>query len=142
MKRRELRARAVQAVYQMDVGQVLASDAVNHVLDGADAELRDGQRDFVKGLVEGVAVNTEMLDDMIAKNVTGWRLDRIAKVDLAILRLALYELMFEPETDVATIMDEAVELAKEYSTEESGRFINGALAKLLPAVEMRRAAEE
>lgn len=138
MKRRELRARAVQAIYQVDVGQVSALEAVNHVLDGEDLMLREGQREFVLELTQGVANNLQELDNLIGTHVTGWKLDRIAKVDLAVLRLALYELLFESETDVATIMDEAVELAKEYSTEESGRFINGALAKLLPVVNERR----
>lgn len=142
MKRRELRARAIQAVYQMDVGQVVATEAVEHVLDGEESLLRDGQREFVVRLTNGVATNLQDLDALIGKHVTGWRLDRIAKVDLAVLRLALYELLFEAETDVATIMDEAVELAKEYSTEESGRFINGALAKLLPVVNERRSEDK
>lgn len=134
MKRRELRARAVQAIYQMDVGQVASTEAVNHVLEGSESQLREGQREFVLRLAQGVGTRLQELDDMIGSHVTGWRLNRIAKVDLAVLRLALYELLFERDTDVATIMDEAVELAKEYSTEESGRFINGALAKLLPVV--------
>jgi transcription antitermination protein NusB len=142
MKRHELRARAVQAIYQMDVGQVAALEAVGHVLEGDESTLLSGQRDFVTRLVQGVGVHTADLDELIATHVTGWRLDRIAKVDLAVLRLALYELLFEAETDVATIMDEAVELAKQYSTEESGRFINGALAKLLPVVSERRTDSE
>ncbi len=138
MKRHELRARAVQAVYQMDVGQVAAVEAVSHVLEGDESALLTGQREFVTRLVQGVGFHTDELDELITHHVTGWRLDRIAKVDLAVLRLALYELLFEAQTDVATIMDEAVELAKQYSTEESGRFINGALAKLLPVIKERR----
>jgi transcription antitermination protein NusB len=142
MKRRELRACAIQSIYQMDVGQVAACEAVNHVLEGQEARLREGQREFVEQLTAGVGENLQLLDELITTHVTGWKLDRIAKVDLAVLRLALYELLFERETDVATIMDEAVELAKEYSTEESGRFINGALAKLLPVVNERRNSPE
>lgn len=138
MKRRDLRARAVQAIYQMDVGKAEGEAAINYVLADEIERIDDHQQAFVRRLVKGTDSFTAELDTLMTEHVAGWKLDRIARVDLAILRLAAYEIVFEQETDIATILNEAVELAKQFSTDESGRFINGALAKLLPILKIRR----
>ena len=74
--------------------------------------------------------NIVSIDRMVAANATGWTIDRMPVLDRSILRLATYELIAEPEVPVAVIIDEAVELAKQYSTEFSGGFVNGVLATI------------
>ena len=81
-------------------------------------------------IVAGVLAEIESLDAALAEASTNWRVERMPPIDRAILRIGLYELRHEPRTSVGTIIDEAVELAKRYSTEESGRFVNGVLATL------------
>lgn len=81
-------------------------------------------------LVEGVLAHTEELDEEIGRASDHWSIDRMPVVDRAILRLGLYELRFEPDTPVAVVLDEAVRLAKTYSTQRSGAFVNGVLAAL------------
>jgi len=81
-------------------------------------------------IVAGVLSQLDSLDEALEAASTNWRVERMPPVDRAILRIGLYELRHEPGTSVGTIIDEAVELAKRYSTEESGRFVNGVLATL------------
>jgi N utilization substance protein B len=79
-------------------------------------------------LLEGVEASREAIDASIETNARGWALDRMPALDRAILRLAIYELMSRREVPIAVVIDEAVELAKRFSTDDSGRFVNGVLA--------------
>ena len=81
-------------------------------------------------IVAGVTAEEQQLDEALESVSTNWRVDRMPPVDRAILRIGLYELRHDADTSVGTIIDEAVELAKRYSTEQSGRFVNGVLAEL------------
>ncbi len=81
-------------------------------------------------LVTGVLQRREELDQLISEVSDGWRVERMPVVDRAVLRLGLYELIYEPSTPVGVIVDEAVRLAKRYSTGESGGFVNGVLSTL------------
>lgn len=85
---------------------------------------------FSRRLVEGVAEHLEELDRAIGSHAEGWRVERMPGVDRTVLRLACYELLHEPEVPVAVVIDEAVRAAKELSTEDSGRFVNGVLGKI------------
>lgn len=108
-----------------------------------EAELRPGANASVPGgragrIVKGVREEQESLDAAISSVSTNWRLERMPPVDRVVLRIGLYELRHETSVPVAVILDEAVELAKRYSTDRSGAFINGVLAQL---ARVERAAE-
>lgn len=81
-------------------------------------------------IVAGVLAERESLDEALESVSTNWRVDRMPSLDRALLRMGLWELRNDPGTSIGTIIDEAVELAKRYSTEQSGRFVNGVLAAL------------
>ena len=81
-------------------------------------------------LVRGVAEHRERLDEAIAAKATGWPLARMPVLDLNVLRLGAFELAERPDVPVAVVIDEAVELAKRFSTDDSGRFVNGVLSAL------------
>ena len=85
---------------------------------------------YTAELVRGVGRDEVLLDTVLARFVTGWALDRVAVLDLLILRLATFELESHQEVPAAVVIDEAVELAKTYSTEDSGRFVNGVLSAI------------
>lgn len=94
--------------------------------------LDDTDRLFVNELIGGVNSNYDSILDIIKNNVVGYEIDRIFKIDLAILVLAVYELKFASgEVQPSIIINEAVELSKKYSTEKSYSFINGVLAKVI-----------
>ena len=81
-------------------------------------------------LVEGVVANEERIDGLIAANLKGWTLERLPVIDRTVLRIAVFELLERPEVPMAVVIDEAVELAKRFSTDDSGRFVNGVLSAL------------
>lgn len=137
MKRHDMRRLALQALYQVDVGKADVVPAVNHVLAESDGAA-EHELKYILSLANGVRSQVIELDELLETHVQGWKIDRIARVDLNILRLALYELLYHQDVDFATVVDEAVELAKHFSTEESGKFVNGVLARLLPIAQERR----
>jgi transcription antitermination protein NusB len=85
---------------------------------------------FATALVEGVAAQSERIDTLVDEAATGWDIERMPVLDRSILRLATCELINEPATPIAVVIDEAVELAKQYSTEFSGSFVNGVLSTI------------
>lgn len=85
-------------------------------------------------LVRGVEEHRAELDEAIAAHAKGWALNRMPMIDLTLLRIAAFELLGRAEVPVAVVLDEAVELAKRFSTDDSGRFVNGVLAALVPVL--------
>ncbi len=82
-------------------------------------------------LVRGVTEHRDRLDAAIDEKTTGWTLDRMPVIDLNVLRIGAFELAERPDVPVAVVLDEAVELVKQFSTDDSGRFVNGVLAALV-----------
>lgn len=141
MTRHEARECALQALCVLDVQRDLGSaDAIASVLAerGTDA---GGDFTYIEELVDGTRRHLDEIDELLARHMERWSPERIGRVERNVLRLATYELLFEPELPIASAIDEAVEIAKTFATEQSGRFVNGVLAKLLPAVADRRRAE-
>ena len=85
---------------------------------------------YAEELVRAAGLRAAEIDRLVAEHATGWRLERMPAVDRQLLRLATCELLACPDVPTAVVLDEAVELAKAYSTEDSGRFVNGVLASL------------
>lgn len=123
--RRRGRELALQMLYQYELAGT-PPDAVAaswEELEQAPAAARE----FAMRLVRGVVDNLDKIDGNIAAQADNWRLDRMAAVDRNVLRLALYELLFERDTPAAVVIDEAVEIAKRFGSEKSGQFVNGVL---------------
>lgn len=131
------RRRAVALLYEADLRDrdplaVLAnadeSAGDDAVADGDD-RVESSPAPFVVALVEGVSSRRRELDDVIARYARGWSIDRMPVVDRNLLRVAAWELLWS-DVPVAVVIDEAVELANELSTPDSGRFVNGVLAQV------------
>lgn len=86
---------------------------------------------FAQELVQGTLDNRDKIDDMITAQADNWRLERMPAVDRNVLRLAIYEMLHETDTPKLVVVDEAIELAKKFGSEQSGRFVNGLLDGLL-----------
>jgi N utilization substance protein B len=91
----------------------------------------DSALEYAKRLVRGTLEHVEQIDQLIRQQAEHWRLERMPPVDRNILRLAVYEFLFETDVPKLVILDEAIELAKEFGTEQSGRFVNGVLDGIL-----------
>lgn len=95
----------------------------------------EGQWPFVERLVRGVGAHSKAIDDLIARSSLNWKLHRMGRVDRCVLRLATYELAFEPDVPSRATLNEAIEIAKRYGTEDSGKFVNGILDRIAQDLE-------
>ena len=128
-RRRLAREYCIQALYLIAVGN-LSYQKVSVILKNSKENFDTKTQNFVDTLLSGTNKHSSNLNKVIAKYAKNWTLQRMPKVDRCILNLAGFELLHMPETPVAAIIDEAIELAKKYSTEKSGKFINGVLDKI------------
>jgi len=128
-KRRAARELLLKVLFQVEVGRL----PLEEVLETTREQVRpaDEEWDYVDRLARAVLAGAAQLDEIIAELAEGWRLDRLAKVDKNVLRAALYELLHSPEVPHSVVVNDAVEIAKKYSTEDSGRFVNGILGSFL-----------
>lgn len=126
--RRQAREIALQVLYQLEIGQGDSKE----ILDVHWENFRPAPktREFCERLVEGVRRNREEIDRLLEENAEHWTLKRMAVVDRNILRLATFELLHCPEIPFKVTLNEAVELAKKFGTEDSGGFINGILDRI------------
>jgi N utilization substance protein B len=120
--RREARERALELLYEAEAKELPPGELIAGLPVEPDA--------YALTVVRGVGNELERLDEIIGSTARGWRVERMPAVDRALLRMAVWELVQRPEIPVAVVINEAVELAKEYSTDESGRFVNGVLSRV------------
>ncbi|TGK29470.1 transcription antitermination factor NusB [Leptospira gomenensis] len=127
--RRTSREIAVMALYQLE----LTGPPLKEVLKFKwyDKKIEQEERDFAVSIVNGVVKNQERIDTLIKKYSKNWDFSRISVVNKAILRLSVYALLFTWEVPKNVTIDEAVELTKEFESEESARFVNGILDSIL-----------
>lgn len=130
MDRKTARAQAMKLVYEWEMGGDGGEDTRLELLEVKPGE---SESDFMNRLVEGVQQNTPRIDEALKPFLRGWTIERVTRVDLAILRLATYELLFD-KTPEGVVINEAVELANQYSTDKAGAFINGVLGNLARSV--------
>jgi transcription antitermination protein NusB len=131
-RRHQARELALKVLFELesdpkDVGSTLRYRAGE---EAADPEVER----FAANLVEGVELNRERLDELIAGASRNWRLDQMAKVDRIILRIAVFEIAIAHDVPVKAAINESIELAKTFSGEEAGRFVNGVLGKIAEGV--------
>jgi len=124
-QRRRAREYALQMLFQID----LSGGTPDEIFEDfwSPMEVTPEVREFAERLVRGTIDDVESLDTAIAAATEHWRIERMATVDRNVLRLATYELMREPDVPAAVVIDEAIEIAKKYGSEDSGKFINGVL---------------
>lgn len=125
--RRMARECALQALYYADSAKLSSSSDIEPYFQDFKADLGDVYP-FCNELITGTTFHQPQIDELVSKYAKNWSISRMSVVDRSILRMATYEMVFRDEkTPVAAIIDEAIELAKKYSTENSSKFINGLL---------------
>jgi len=122
--RHQAREAVISLLYAYDLGNVEIVKFADDILE--DKKIRNKQRDFALGLFNGTLGELEQLDALIVKHLDDWEFDRIGHIERAILRLGSYEVLHN-DIDSAVIINEAIELAKTFGGESSGKFINGVL---------------
>src|SRR5262249_22194922 len=124
--RREARERALSLEYERETRNI----GIDELLDALSVR----PDSYAEQLARGVEQHRDEVDALLAAHSAHWTIDRMPAIDRAVLRLATYELLYEPDVAGAVVINEAVDLAKQYSTKDSGRFVNGLLAKIAETV--------
>ncbi|GAB3140949.1 transcription antitermination factor NusB [Micromonospora sonneratiae] len=127
--RRKARKRALDVLYEADLRDLPPVQVLAGYLQRLE-QPRPEHMGYAIGLVEGVAAHLDRIDELIASYAEGWTLDRMPVVDRNLARIAVYELLYVDEIDDAVAITEAVELARQMSTDDSPRFLNGLLGRI------------
>lgn len=133
MNRRKSREIAMQFLYEMKINKETVDGVISNFQDNNESSelLNEIDMNYVRSTIMGVETNISEIDSTIEKYLVNWKLERLSKVDHAILRICTYEIIFEEDTPDAVIINEGIELAKKYSGEKSAAFINGVLANIM-----------
>jgi len=123
--RRRSREYTLQLLFQLDLAPAELEGAVEAFW--SDKQVAEPVRQFAELLVFGTMERRDAIDEILAGSAFHWRVSRMAVVDRNILRMAVYELLFQPETPKVVVIDEAIEVAKKFGNDESGPFVNGIL---------------
>lgn len=124
--RRKARKRALDFLYEADIRSASAIELL-----GTREESELSERDYVIELLAGVEANKLKIDELITTYAQGWDMDRMPTIDRNILRIALFEILFKGDLDDQIAASEAVEIATELSTEDSAKYINGILGRII-----------
>jgi N utilization substance protein B len=148
MKRRLAREVAVQCLYQIEMNEAAVEEALDMVFqeakgdNEADVLLQDESalRGYARELIEGTQLQSATIDEILIGYLKDWKMERLSRVDRQVLRIAIYEMVYRDDVPPKVAINEAIELAKHFGVEESGKFVNGVLGQLikeLPAVRDR-----
>lgn len=126
--RRVGRERALQALYQLEMTPTSSHEALESAWAAAEEAHKEPEAvKFARELTEGVMSHRKEIDELIEKHSHNWRLDRMSRIDRNVLRLGVFELKYRPDIPKKVSLNEAVELGKNFGTEESSAFVNGLL---------------
>ena len=130
MSRIQSREFAMKLIYQMEIQREDREEQMEYAIEDSETPFTQGDLDYIYNVINGVFENLQTLDSTVELNARGWKLQRISRVDLSILRLCIYEIKYRDDIPINVSINEAVELAKKYGSEESGSFINGILSNV------------
>ena len=129
MSRKSARINAFSLLYQMNATGESAQDTLALFYE-ENPDLSDTDKEYIDNVVNGTSYHLEQIDELIEKNLKNWTLQRVAKVNLALLRLGIYEILYRSDIPVSVTVNEIVELSKTYDDEKGGKFVNGVLGSV------------
>lgn len=128
MSRKRARIGAMQALFAMDINNDFSTDKLEVFMENNN--FQGDEVDYIKRTVPDILDKLEVVDETIEKNLKGWTMARLAKVDRQILRIAVYEFLYKDDIPEEVSINEAVEIARLYSSNEAPKFINGILGTI------------
>jgi len=144
LTRREIREKALQSLFQLSANEDLATEiAMQQALissnDLADEVEMVSVPEYLDLLVKGVIENQLTIDEEVQKYLENWSMERLAKTDVVIMRIAIFEMLYVPDVPAKVALNEALEITKLYSDEKSRKFVNGVLANIVNNLEKKEA---
>ncbi len=131
MNRRKSREIAMKLLFEMSINKENYEDVIENFKEHTDVDLQDADMPYITKVLAGIHNNSKEIDKNIEKHLIKWKLNRLSKMNLAILRISTYEILFEEEIPDKVSVNEGIELAKKYGEDSSPAFINGILAKMI-----------
>ena len=132
MNRKLSREKTMELLFGMTLSKDTIEEAIENFIENYEGNIKEIDLTYVKQALIGIENNKEAIDKVIEENLHNWKLDRISKVNLSILRLSTYELLYDKEIPTNVAINEALEITRRYSDEKSVGFINGVLDKIKP----------
>lgn len=130
MNRKLSREKSMELLFGMTLSKETVEETIETFLENYEGDIKEIDLTYVKQALIGVENNKEAIDAEISANLHNWKIDRISKVNLSILRLAAYELLYDDNVPTGVAINEALEITRKYSDEKSVSFINGVLDKI------------
>ena len=130
MRRSKVREHIFKMLFSIGFDAADADEQIELYLEQVE-EASEEERGYMRKKVKDIAAHEEEIDAMINEHTTGWKTGRMNKVDLSVLRLAVYEMKWDDEVPVKVAINEAVELAKKFGADDSGRYVNGILGEMV-----------
>lgn len=127
MNRRRSREIAMALVFEMSINKEDYNDILENYKDNTEEDLKDIDLEYITRILKGIQENSEAIDKKIEQYLVNWKLNRLSKIDLAILRICTFEIIHEEDIPDTVSVNEGIELAKKYSEDKSFQFINGVL---------------
>ena len=134
MKRQKSREIAMELLFGMQLSKNSYEETIENFIENYEMDFSTVDLEYIKATVKVVSENLEKIDSIITESLVNWKLDRISKVNLTILRLAIGEMLFVEDVPEKVAINEAIELTKRYSDEKSVSFINGVLDKAFKSI--------
>lgn len=135
MGRKQAREGAMKLLFQMESTNDFSNEAMDLYLDNFMFD--EGETQYIKDSIVKITENIEEIDNYIIANLEGWSINRLAKVDLSVLRLAIFEIMYRDDIPMEVSINEAIETVKKYSTDDAFKFINGVLGGFVRSIEKK-----
>lgn len=135
MGRKQAREGTMQLLFQMGINDDYSEESLESYLDNFSFDKQETE--YILDAVDKILENREDIDNHIREHIKGWEIERLANVDLSILRIAIYEVLYREDIPVQVSINEAIEISKKYSTEDSYRFINGVLGGFVRSLDKK-----
>ena len=131
MNRRKSREIAMKLLFEMTINKEDYEEILSNFKENTDINLDDLDFQYIKNIINGIEENKEAIDKKIQENLKNWKLSRLSKIDITILRISTYEMLYLEDVPDKVAVNEAIELAKKYSSDNSPSFINGVLGNMI-----------
>lgn len=135
MSRKRSREVAMELLFQISINKDNVTELLENFQENTDYDVKEIDMEYIQRILNGVVNNVEDIDNTIEKFLINWKLNRVSKINLAILRLCIYEMLYENDIPDKVSINEALELAKKYSEDKSVPFLNGVLDKIIKSME-------
>jgi len=129
MGRRNAREATMKLLYQLELNKTFDEEIVNMFFENND--FTEDEKVYIENTIENIQDNLKLIDEKVEKYIKGWKKERLSKIDLSILRISIYEIMFREDIPTEVSINESIEISKKYSSDESSKFINGVLGSFV-----------